>query len=122
MHVKLENNEILNTRKIFLSSQIELLKSIQKIRDYKILRKQETALKMRLKSKLKKMNFLINKINSELPEPSKKFLEEIKQLEAQEKKQEQPVQLEIKEVKKDSKMLELEKEILDIKSKLAALE
>lgn len=108
IHIQLENYEVLDLKKVLLASQINLLKTIQKIRTYRLLRKQESALKTKLKIKLKSLSSSISHMDSELPAPDKRFLEDKREIKPESKEEKQ-------------KTLSIEQELAEIKKKLEML-
>ena len=59
-HVRLNYEEALFAKKQFLSSELNILHIIKKIKHYRILRKKEHTLKTKLKTSLKSLNTKIN--------------------------------------------------------------
>ena len=67
VHVKLEFFEAINSKRALLSCQMNILNSIDKMRNYKKLRKQELVQKVKLKAKLRQLKIEINSIHKTLP-------------------------------------------------------
>ena len=59
-HVKLSYEEALDAKKQFLSSELNLLHTIRKLKNYKLLRRKEIAVKNNLKTKLASLKTKIN--------------------------------------------------------------
>jgi len=107
IHVKLNNDELVESKKEILSTQADLIKILQIIKKYKALRIKELKLKTRLARKLKETRLKINKLEQTLPhfEVSHESEEKLKKGKAITKKDTLEVQLE--EIQK--KLRELEK-------------
>lgn len=69
VHVRLDYNEVLNTRKSILSSQLHSLNIIKNIARYKDMRMRELTLKNRLYWKIKETKVQIRKLQNFLPRP-----------------------------------------------------
>lgn len=69
LHIKLEYGEAIQSKRDTLSSQANLLKIIQSMKRYSLLRKKEIALKQKLYRELKRAINNIKKIESSFPEP-----------------------------------------------------
>ena len=69
-YVRLDYEQALDTKREMLSSQINLLSIVNKIRSYKELRKKEISAKNQLKTELKALNLLINKLETDFPRGS----------------------------------------------------
>ncbi|MCK5624476.1 hypothetical protein KAI04_01390 [Candidatus Pacearchaeota archaeon] len=67
IHVKLEYNEALQSKKDILSSEIGLLKVAKAIKKHQILRSDELKIKLRLHRKLKELKTNITKLQQVLP-------------------------------------------------------
>lgn len=105
-HIRMDQEEVISTKKEILHSQINTIHLIKRIRNYKILRRKEFILRSKLKQEMGFLRSKVNLIISTLPK------------EASEKQ--------IKEVKKESFVKEkvnndFQKELDDIKAKLAKL-
>ena len=70
-YIKLEYEESLDTKKNLLSSQLNLLRTSKNLRNYKILRTKEIALKNKLNIALKALKAKISLIQSTFPEKQK---------------------------------------------------
>ena len=67
VYVKLEYDEALQSKKDIISSQVSLLKTIQAIRHYKILRLEELKIKEQMHRKIKELTTSIKKIYANIP-------------------------------------------------------
>ncbi len=67
VYVKLEYNEALQSKKDILASQVGLLKTIQAIRNYRVLRLEELRMKTKIYKKIKELISNIKKIKTTLP-------------------------------------------------------
>lgn len=104
IHVKLESEEAVNSKKTLLSTEISLLNTIKYMRDYKKLRELELKSKKNLKIELKKLNIGIKNLRKILPNTRIPEIEE-----------------ETLGILKKGTTKELEEELKDIKEKLAKL-
>ena len=118
MHVKLEHEEMIAARKVLLSSEINLLKILQYMKNYNVLRKKETSLKTKFKTKLRKISSAITIIQKEVPKISDVYVKKIQELEKLDE------QGNIIKQTKDEKIQNktIESEILEIRRKLIELE
>ncbi|MBT4375910.1 hypothetical protein HOD29_00860 [archaeon] len=67
IHIKLQYEEAVETKKDILSSEINLLNLIKIIRKYKDLRKKELENKIKIQRKVKQLKANINKLQKTLP-------------------------------------------------------
>ena len=67
VYVKLEYEEALQSKRDILASQVSLLRIIQMMRQYKLLRLEELKIKARVYSKIKELVANIKKIKMNLP-------------------------------------------------------
>jgi len=67
IHVKLEYNEALQSKKDILNSELGLLKIAKAIKKHQILRSDELKVKLRLHRKLKELKTNIGKLQQVLP-------------------------------------------------------
>lgn len=67
VHVKIGYEEAVSAKRNVLGSEISSLQMLKNLRGYTRLRKQESALKLRLKTQLKEAAGKINLLESELP-------------------------------------------------------
>ncbi len=67
IHVKLEYNEALQSKKDILNSEIGLLKIAKAIKKHQILRSDEFKIKLKLHRKLKELKTNIGKLQQSLP-------------------------------------------------------
>jgi molecular chaperone DnaK (HSP70) len=70
-HVRLGYEETLSSKKHLLSSQINVLHIIKRMKNYKILRKKETAKRNNLKSEISSLKNKINQIYITFPKEEK---------------------------------------------------
>lgn len=108
IYSKIEYSEAVSAKRNLLSAQASILNIIKKIENYKILRKREFILKLKLKDDLSETKANINKILKDLPQiPKTKLLNvQDKQFKSE------------REIKKSS---DIESELAEIKNKLASL-
>lgn len=104
-HVKLEYMEALSAKKYLLTMQLNLLKLMKKIRNYRLLRKKEIATKNKLKSHLTSFKNQLNSIQKSFPEHDIK----------------DSIKKSIKK-QKQKKELDISDELHEIEAKLRALE
>ncbi len=67
VYVKLEYEEALESKKDLLASQVNLLRIIQMIRKYRLLRLEELKIKAKMYRKIKELVANIKKIKTDLP-------------------------------------------------------
>lgn len=104
IHVKLEAEEAINSRKTLLSTELSLLNTIKYVRDYRKLRELELKSKKNLKIELKKLNIEIKNLRKIIPKARIPETEE-----------------EVSRTIEKSTAKELEEELKEIKEKLAKL-
>ncbi|HRZ85950.1 MAG TPA: hypothetical protein P5277_04190 [Candidatus Paceibacterota bacterium] len=111
IYSKIEYNEALFSKKLILMAEMEILRSIEIMSNYKELRKQELMLKLKLKNNLSEIKNNINKIieNSPKTEGINKKIK-IKKNNSTETK-----------IKKIDKRIHIGNQLTDIKSRLEAL-
>ncbi len=114
IHVKLEYEEALQSKKDILSSEINLIRIIKVIRQYRFLRLKELKTKSKLHQEIKGLIVNIRKIKTILP---KLKIPEILQ---KDRITEEPERLEIKEKPYYDK--NLESQLKDIQEKLNELQ
>ena len=107
IHVKIEPNELLNSKRQILSTEANLIRILQIIKKYHTLRTKELKLKARLLKKLKETKTKLNKLGQTLPKS------EITKI---------PEQRETKEYKTPSKRDDLTSQLEEIQRKLKKLE
>jgi len=103
IHIKLESDEAIHSKRDILSAEINLLNIAKKIEDYRNLRKKELLRKITLKTKIKETIEEMKKLKEQLPRTKIPKIEE-----------------EFVSLEKTSK-LKLEDELKEIKEKLARL-
>lgn len=101
-HVKIDYENALSGKKNLLNSEINLLLVLEKIRDYKELRKKEFALKNKLKIVFFEVNKKIETIYHYLPEKNvkEKIVKKVKIKNNTEKKIDKDIRLELEEIKR----------------------
>ena len=77
IYSKIEYTEAINTKRNILESEAALLKSIQRLNNYKALRKRELMFKIKLKKTVKETQDLVKEILKNVPKISKKELNKI---------------------------------------------
>ena len=102
-HIRLDYEEAIEAKKQLLSSELNLLYMIKRLKAYKLLRKKEILTKVKLKSHMNSLKAKVNLMKSTFP---KQGTEE--------------VQLKKREVEKGPSK-EIQKELEDIQKKLAKL-
>ena len=72
-HIRLGYDEALAAKKQLLSSELNTLQMIKKLKTYRLLRKKELAIKTKLKIELTSLKTKINLIQSTFPSEEKKI-------------------------------------------------
>jgi|SRR3989338_7122971 len=67
IHIKVDSNELINSKKEILSTEADLIRILQIIKKYRILRINELKLKTRFLKKLKEVKAEIKKLEETLP-------------------------------------------------------
>jgi len=101
-HIKINYEEALSAKKQLLSSELNLLHLVKKIKAYKILRRKELITKNNLKTSLSSLKSKINLIESTFPQEESKITIH-------------------KNKKEEKSSSNIQSELEDIKSKLAEL-
>lgn len=119
IHIKLEHPEVIGLKKDILMLEKGLLETLIHAQNYNALRKREFMLKNEIKKDLNKIILLITELENEMPR------EELKEV-LEGKTSKEVVKEKVKEYKKkqiayDKKKREIEKQIEDIRAKLAIL-
>ncbi|MDP1728582.1 MAG: hypothetical protein Q8L27_00070 [archaeon] len=116
LHIRIEYEEAIAVKKDILLSEQDLLETINYTRNYNILRKQELILKEKLKKELEALNTLVHEIEKNLPKESLHYDDEpsSQNLEA-------PIVKRTEKKIGDKKKTEVEKQIEDIRARLASL-
>jgi len=104
-HVKLNYDEALFAKKQLLSTELNFLQTVKKIRTYKQLRKKEIATKNKLRTGFKVLKTKLNLIQSSFPDEEKAPKKIVSRVKKVEKKQKE----------------DIKRQLDDIKSKLAKL-
>ena len=106
-HIKLNYVEAVFAKKELLHSEIDILNVLRKFKNYKLLRKKETAIRNKIKSNLTSLRAKAKQIQSSFPaEEAKK----VKRIRPREKR------------KENSNHQGIQNELEEIKAKLARLE
>jgi DNA-directed RNA polymerase alpha subunit len=99
-HVKLDFEEALNAKKDLLSSQLNILHTLKKIKAYGILRKKELVQKNKLRISMKSLNVKVNSFLSSLPrEEQEKEIPLKKQRKRKQEKEKRNIKKELEEIK-----------------------
>lgn len=106
-HIRIDYEDALNVKKNLLTSEINLLQTLKKVKNYKTLRKKEMTEKNKLKTKLASIRTKLNLIESSFPQEETK-VKRVKKRERISRKNE--------EISSN-----LHSELQDIKEKLAKL-
>jgi len=99
IHIRLEYEEALEGKKEFLSSQLNLLEILKKLKNYKGQRKKELILKGKFKKELAALKTEINQIQEFFPKEEGKELEKGAIKEYKEKKHKENIESQLKEIK-----------------------
>jgi len=99
-HVRLDYEQALSAKKQLLTSEINLLHILKKIRTYKLLRKKELTLKSGLRVRLKSLKTKINSIYSYLPTEGQKTVKIKRRKKIVEKSAERGIQGELEDIKR----------------------
>jgi len=67
IHIRIENQELIESKREILQFQASLIKSLQQLKNYSALRNQELKLKSKLSRKLKETKAEINRLQQLLP-------------------------------------------------------
>lgn len=67
IHVKLEFEEALQSKKDILSTQKDLIELLQSIKNYSAIRKEELNLKIKIHKKIKELKSNLSKLNQTVP-------------------------------------------------------
>ena len=120
IHIRLEYEEAVASKKDILSSEMNLLRIARELGKYKALRKKELELKLNLSKKIKETRASLNKLHRELPK-----VELPKILQEHQAKTEpiaNKVEKKIEKTKEKQKSDDLEIELQDIQDRLDMLE
>ncbi len=137
IHIKLDYDEAIQSRKDVLNTEVDLIRIAQAIRKYRALRLKELQLKIELQKRLKESHLDINKTKHllpklQIPKILKKHEEELErqrtlaeteyQEEMASKKTEKKKPIKQEKKKEDEHMDTLEMQLKEIQAKLARLE
>jgi len=115
VHVRFENEESREHRREVLGSELHLIKIIRAIKNYKDVRKKELDNKLIIQQKIKELSQILKTIELTLPKPKIPKKLERKENEVQ-------ISIQNKESQKEKTISPIERELLEIKSKLDALQ
>ena len=107
LHVRVEYEEAIESRKQFLESQLNILEILKRLKKYKLLRKRELILKTKLKQSFSSLHSEINQLQNHLPKSESEGKLRIKKIKAKQ------------ETEKDKN---LESQLQEIREKLARLQ
>jgi hypothetical protein len=102
-HIKMEHNKVLLGKKQVLTTELELLRVLRKIRNCKLLRKKENTLRNKIDVDLASARTKLNLLFSTLPEdqikkvPKEKIIDKRK---SKEKRKFDSIEQELEEIKK----------------------
>lgn len=119
IHLKIEQDQAIESKKTMLLSQKNILSIVQKIRAYNNLKKLESAVKAKIKSDIQELRKQVNEIEAKLPKdvPNVSFKYEERIQEIKSAKIKEP------KIRKElSKKSTIEQELEDIQAKLARLQ
>jgi hypothetical protein len=105
VHVRIKSDEAIDSKKILLLSQIDILTFEKLLENYKKLRKKELSLRAKLRAELKTFNISLGKFSSTVPVVEKHQREKIK-----------------KEVRESEKKRGIEKDLYEIHKRLERLD
>jgi hypothetical protein len=114
VYVQINQEEAINSKGAFLSSEANLLRIIRSMRKYRDLRMEELGLKMKLQKQLKDINLDIKKIREMLPKVETEQMNENRIGTINEVKSQQ--------VKEKNKDFGLESELYEIQNRLRELQ
>ena len=114
VHIKIESNEARQSKKDLLSIELEIIRILKLMKDYKSKRSEELRLKSKLKRKTSLTLTEVRKIQRALPK--------IKMNDLREREEKREIKEKITNSKNEPKNTELEKELEKIKEKLRALQ
>lgn len=103
-HIKIEYEDALNAKKQLLSTELSLLQTLKRLKNYKFLRAKEIAVKNRLALEISSLKSRLNLMNSTFPQ------EEIKNKSTKKES-----------LNKKEENLEISKELEEIQRKLERL-
>ena len=102
-HIKVEHNRVLFGKKQILTTELELLRVLRKIKNYKLLRKKENALKNKIDVDLASVRTKLNLLFSTFPEDQIKKIPKEKITDKRRKKEKtkfDSIEQELEEIKK----------------------
>jgi hypothetical protein len=116
IHVKIDYNEAVQSKKDLLSSEREFLRLLKTVKAYSLLRKDELSTKLRLQKKMKDLKLNLAKLHEALP---KIKLPEILKKEREEFEEEEEERS--SKMKKDLNNQDLESQLREIQDRLRRL-
>ena len=117
IHVKLEYEEAVQSKKEIFSSEINLLKIVKNIKKYQLLRTEELKIKTKVLKKLKETNINIKKLQTNLPKI--KIPEKLKK---QGEEKSDKIELKLEKIKEKHYDSDLESQLKEIQEKLNAIQ
>jgi hypothetical protein len=122
IHIKVDYDEALQSKRDILSSERDFLRIIQRIKRYNLLRGEELNNRLRIQNKIKDLRTNLNRINIvfpkvKLPEILKRT-EELKRIEEKEKQEEVTLK---QEIEKETEENDIESQLREIQEKLMKL-
>ena len=104
IHIKLDHDEIINSRKKILGSEVQVINIMRSIEEYKELRMTELRLKTKLKTEVsiikKDIAFIINKMPQLDETPQEIEVKDIMPLKRGRKKKNDHIETQLKEIQK----------------------
>jgi hypothetical protein len=97
-HIKLDYEEALTAKKQLLSSELNILQTTKKVRNYKVLRKKEIATKTKLKTAITSIKTKINHLQTLLPDQDIKISKHKTRKTRIQKQEKQSIQKELEDI------------------------
>jgi hypothetical protein len=121
VHIKVDYEEALQSKKDLLSSEMNFLKILKIIKKYELLRREELNNKIRMQNKIRDLKANLTRINQIFPKIKlPDILKKKTIIEKQELKVEKPVEVPIK-VKEETEEDDLEAQLREIQDRLKKL-
>lgn len=99
-HIKFNYEDAISGKKSLLSSELNLLQILRKIRNYKMLRKKELTEKTKLKKSLSELKSKIDDLSSTFPKREEKIIEMPKPVKTKKETKHTAIQRELDEIKR----------------------
>lgn len=107
MHIKLQHHEALHAKKLLLTSQLDIIQTLKRLKNYELYRKREIATKNRLKEAITSLKTKIDFVLANFPREEKIKIKKPKRIsENLEIKENEDIQKELEEIKKKLEDLE----------------